>query len=102
MISQQIKRQKTPLFGTRRALTSAGDTKMTVLLVLATFLVFIVLDYALNRNRAIATAPALAPQSIAAAIGGDYVGGFHVPENVAYHPGHSWLVRERKNVVRIG
>ena len=75
---------------------------MTVLLVLATFLVFIVLDYALNRNRAIATSPAVAPQPMAAAIGGDYVGGFHVPENVAYHPGHSWLVRERKNVVRIG
>ncbi len=75
---------------------------MTVLLVLATFLVFIVLDYALNRNRAIATSPAVAPQPIPASIGGDYVGGFHVPENVAYHPGHSWLVRERKNVVRIG
>ncbi len=75
---------------------------MTVLLVLATFLVFIVLDYALNRNRAITTSPAVAPQPIPASIGGDYVGGFHVPENVAYHPGHSWLVRERKNVVRIG
>ena len=75
---------------------------MTVLLVLATFLVFIVLDYALNRNRAITTAPAVAPQPAAASAGGDYVGGFHVPENVAYHPGHSWLVRERKNVVRIG
>ena len=32
---------------------------MTVILVLATFLVFIVLDYALNRRKAVATAPAL-------------------------------------------
>jgi glycine cleavage system H protein len=75
---------------------------MTVLLVLATFLVFIVLDYAMNRNKAMATAPAVSPVPVPAAIGGDFVGGFHVPENVGYHPGHSWLVRERKNVVRIG
>lgn len=75
---------------------------MTVLLVLATFLVFIVLDYVLNRNKAIATAPAEAAHPVPAVIGGDFVSGFHVPESVGYHPGHSWLLRERKNVVRIG
>jgi glycine cleavage system H protein len=75
---------------------------MTVLLVLATFLVFIVLDYAMNRNKAIATAPAESPQTVPAVVAGEFIGGFHVPENVGYHPGHSWLVRERKNVVRIG
>jgi len=75
---------------------------MTVLLVLATFLVFIVLDYALNHNKVVATVPVEAPRPVPAAIGGDIVAGFHVPETVSYHPGHSWLVRERKNVVRIG
>jgi glycine cleavage system H lipoate-binding protein len=76
---------------------------MTVLLVLATFLVFIVLDYAMNRKRVLVLAPAEAPRaSVPAAIGGDYVNGFHVPETVGYHSGHSWLVRERKNVVRVG
>ena len=35
-------------------------------------------------------------------MGGDYVDGFLVPENLSYHSGHSWLVRERKNVVRVG
>lgn len=75
---------------------------MTVLLVLATFLVFIVLDYAMNRNKQAAVAPAVAPQPVAAAIGGDFVGGFHVPTSLGYHPGHSWMVRERKNVVRVG
>jgi glycine cleavage system H protein len=79
----------------------AGDTNMTVLLVLATFLVFIVLDYAMNRNRAITAAPVVA-QPAPASIGADFVVGFHVPENRNYHPGHSWLVRERKNVVRVG
>jgi glycine cleavage system H protein len=78
---------------------------MTVLLVLATFLVLIVLDYALNRRKVMATVPvetanAIAPASMLPA--GDFVGGFHTPDNLSYHPGHSWLVRERKNVVRIG
>lgn len=75
---------------------------MTVLLVLATFLVFIVLDYALNRRKAIATVPVEAAKTAPALIGGGYVDGFQVPETVSYHSGHSWLMRERKNVVRVG
>jgi glycine cleavage system H protein len=75
---------------------------MTVLLVLATFLVFIVLDYAMNRNKRLAVAPVAAQEAVPALAGGDFVGGFHVPETLAYHPGHSWMMRERKNVVRIG
>src|SRR5512147_496772 len=76
---------------------------MTVILVLITFLAFIVLDYVLNRRKAMAVAPvaAEATRPVAAAAG-EYVDGFLVPESVGYHPGHSWLVRERKNVVRIG
>jgi glycine cleavage system H protein len=73
---------------------------MTVLLVLGTFLVFIVLDYAMNRNKVMAMAPAAS--QIPVPVVGDFVSGFHVPENVSYHAGHSWLVRERKNVVRVG
>jgi glycine cleavage system H protein len=30
------------------------------------------------------------------------VDGFLVPEKLSYHPGHAWLMRERKNVVRVG
>jgi len=75
---------------------------MTVLLVLATFLVFIVLDYAINRRKVMHAVSAPAPQAVPASLGGDYVDGFLVPSNVSYHPGHSWLVRERKNVVRVG
>src|SRR5579864_920801 len=74
---------------------------MTVLLVLATFLVFIVLDYFMHRQREVATV-AVVPRTMPAASGREYVGGFLVPENLSYHPGHSWLVRERKNVVRVG
>lgn len=75
---------------------------MTVLLVLATFLVFIVLDYALNRRKVLATVPVAASQPATVALAGEYVSGFHVPENLCYHPGHTWFARERKNVVRVG
>ena len=75
---------------------------MTVLMVLGTFLVFIVLDYSLNRRKAMQMVPAEARTAAAARIGSDYVDGFLVPESVSYHSGHSWLVRERQNVVRVG
>jgi len=79
-----------------------GWINMTVLLVLATFLVFIVLDYLMNRQRAVATVAVGVSRELPSATGREYVGGFLVPENLSYHPGHSWLVRERKNVVRVG
>jgi glycine cleavage system H protein len=75
---------------------------MTAILVLATFLVFIVLDYLLNRRKVMATVAVDAPRTVPAQAGGDYVDGFLVPEKLSYHPGHSWLMRERKNVVRVG
>jgi glycine cleavage system H protein len=74
---------------------------MTVILVLATFLVFVVVDYAMNRRKVMATVPA-ERTPVPVSIGGDYVDGFLVPGHISYHPGHSWLVRERKNVVRVG
>lgn len=75
---------------------------MTVPLVLATFLAFIVLDYFLNRRKAMKTVMVEAPKAVPAAFGGEYVDGFHLPENLSYNPGHSWMVRERKNVLRVG
>jgi len=75
---------------------------MTVLLVLGTFLVFIVLDYALNRRKALQTVAAEAHSAVVARYAGEYVDGFLVPQAVSYHSGHSWLVRERQNVVRVG
>jgi glycine cleavage system H protein len=74
---------------------------MTVILVLFTFLLFIVLDYALNRKKAIATVP-MESHELVPAVFGDYVGGFHIPEALSYHSGHCWLTRERKSMVRVG
>jgi glycine cleavage system H lipoate-binding protein len=75
---------------------------MAVVLVLATFLVFVVLDYVLNRRTAVHTAAAVAPKPAPAVTVGDYVDGFLVSDRVGYHPGHSWVMRERKNVMRVG
>jgi glycine cleavage system H protein len=75
---------------------------MTVLLVLATFLGFIVLDYVLNRRKAPIPVAGETPKAVPAMFGGDYVEGFKTPEDITYHPGHAWLMRERKNLVRVG
>ena len=75
---------------------------MTVILVLACFVVFIVVDYLLHRSDPIATVPVQKPEPAATNWGADYVDGFLVPRSLSYHSGHSWLVRERKNVVRVG
>jgi len=74
---------------------------MTVILVLGTFVLFIALDYVLNRKKAIRTVPAESA-ALVDSPAGDFVTGFHTPDNLAYHPGHSWLMRERKNMVRVG
>jgi glycine cleavage system H protein len=81
---------------------SKEGATVTVILVLATFLAFIVVDYVLNRRKIVATVPVEAPQAVPASLGGDYIDGFLTPARLAYHPGHSWLARERKNTVRFG
>jgi glycine cleavage system H protein len=73
---------------------------MVVLLVLATFLVFIALDYFLNRGKVVCTVAEV--RTTPPRPGSDYVEGFLVPENLSYHPGHSWLIRERQNTVLVG
>jgi glycine cleavage system H lipoate-binding protein len=74
---------------------------MTVLFVLALFLVFALIDWLVSRGTihvaetAFETPPAELPA-------GEFVYGFHTPSNVRYHAGHGWALRERKNVVRVG
>ena len=74
---------------------------MTVVLVLATFLIFILLDWALNRKKVMVTASAPARET-SPGLAPSYVEGFLVPEQMAYHPGHGWALRERRNLVRVG
>ncbi len=74
---------------------------MAVILVICTFVVFIVIDAILTRRKAAVHVAVRAEEAKAETVG-SYVEGFLVPEKLQYHAGHSWLLRERKNVVRVG
>src|ERR1700690_1531403 len=77
---------------------------MTVLLVLFTFAAFLLIDH--FRSRHAVKQPALqvsAPkQDAAPRLQPALVGGFEVPENLRYHPGHTWALSESPNLVRVG
>ena len=74
---------------------------MTVILVLSTFVVFILIDFVLSRNKVVQTEEEYAVSG-AAALDPNYVEGFLVPDKLQYHPGHSWVMRERKRLARVG
>jgi len=77
---------------------------MTVLLVLFTFGIFLLIDY--FRTRHAAVRPALqvskAEEAAVPRLQPALVGGFAVPENLRYHPGHTWALSESPNLVRVG
>jgi glycine cleavage system H lipoate-binding protein len=77
---------------------------MTVLLVLFTFAAFLLIDY--FRTRHAVVKPALqvgaAKELAAPRLQPALVGGFEVPENLRYHPGHTWALSESPNLVRVG
>ena len=77
---------------------------MFIMLVLLTFVAGILLDHFLTRRKILVLdAPksrnreAAAPKLIA-----DVIGGFTLPENLRYHPGHTWAVAEAQELVRVG
>lgn len=73
---------------------------MTVLLLLGTFLAFALVDYLLNRKKIVKIAPE--HSAVAADAGHDYIDGFLVPDRLRYHPGHTWVMTERKHLARVG
>jgi glycine cleavage system H protein len=77
---------------------------MVVLLVLFTFVTFLLIDY--FRTRHAAVEPALQVAGVRDAsvprLQPALVGGFEVPENLRYHPGHTWALSESPNLVRVG
>jgi glycine cleavage system H lipoate-binding protein len=79
---------------------------MTVLLVLATFALFLTIDYFYSKSKqpAVQAVPALRKQHGVAAptLKPNMVGGFAVPDKLRYHPGHTWALSESPNLVRIG
>jgi glycine cleavage system H protein len=72
---------------------------MTVILVVLTFAAFLLIDH-FHSKKSVVVQPILVkakretPPSL--------VGGFRVPENLRYHPGHTWALSESPNLVRVG
>jgi glycine cleavage system H protein len=79
---------------------------MTVLLVLATFAIFLTIDYFYSKAKhpVLQVAPAISRTAGAALPRPrpSLIGGFSVPDNLRYHPGHTWALSESPNFVRIG
>src|SRR5664279_4293714 len=79
---------------------------MTVLLVLATFAIFLTIDFFYSKAKypVMQVAPAMSKVEGAALprLRPSIVGGFSVPDNLRYHPGHTWALSESPNLVRIG
>jgi glycine cleavage system H lipoate-binding protein len=77
---------------------------MTVLLVLFFFATFLLIDYFRNRHAIVRPALQVAPAKHDALprLQPALVGGFAVPENLRYHPGHTWALSESPNLVRVG
>jgi len=76
---------------------------MTVILVLLTFTIFLLIDYFYSKKPVLVKAAArTAERAKAQPAIPSLVGGFRVPENVSYHPGHTWALSESPNLVRVG
>ena len=78
---------------------------MTVILVLFTFVTFLVIDYFLSRKKIPVFAEQHRPVRREAEMPrplANLVNGFLVPEHVRFHPGHSWALSESPNLVRVG
>jgi len=78
---------------------------MVAALVVTTFVLFVAVDFYLQRR---------SPQPVAERLAGEIspddqvsfplnvVGGFKVPAHLSYHPGHAWVMKESSQVVRVG
>jgi len=81
---------------------------MTVLLVVAMFAIFLTIDYVRNRKRV--TEPVsrteekilIQKDRVPVGLQPSYVCGFALPENLRYHPGHTWALEESPTLVRVG
>lgn len=62
---------------------------MTVLFVIATFLVFVLIDYVSRRGVSDARVPEPLPDT--AGVEPVWVAGYQLPESLHYHRGHTWV-----------
>ena len=75
---------------------------MAVLLVLATFMVFILIDFFLSRKNK-ATGTTISEQTpTVPMLSAASIEGVMLPDQLRYHPGHTWLFEERPQLARVG
>ncbi len=74
---------------------------MTVLLVLATFVIFLTIDHFYSKRTVRAVQPVLSAEPLRRPQP-NIVSGFLLPETLRYHPGHTWAQSEGPKLVRTG
>jgi glycine cleavage system H protein len=74
---------------------------MPVILVLATFLVFIAIDFFLSRKKVVPATATVAPAK-PTLLSSASIEGIMVPDQLRFHPGHMWLHEERPGFSRVG
>ncbi len=76
---------------------------MVAIMVLATFIIFVLVDFYLQRRKPQAVVEVrAAAEPEGAAIPLSVVSGFKLPAHLSYHPGHTWAMQEGRQMVRIG
>lgn len=74
---------------------------MTVILVLFTFILFLLIDYFMSGKKvAVTETKVTAKPVLLPAL--DLIDGFHFPANLSYHLGHTWALGESPSQVRVG
>jgi len=75
---------------------------MTVILLIATFAIFIAIDY-MRKGKQVPKAVEEMPEAASVPrLMPSYVAGFDLPDNCRYHPGHTWALQESPSLVRVG
>jgi glycine cleavage system H protein len=75
---------------------------MTVLLVLLTFVTFLLIDHFHSRKQVAQPVLQVAKREASPRLAPSLVGGFQVPDKLRFHPGHTWALSEGPSLVRIG
>ena len=75
---------------------------MTVLLVLLTFVTFLLIDHFHSRKVVVQPAVQAAKREAPPRLAPSLVGGLQAPEKLRYHPGHTWALSESPSLVRVG
>ena len=75
---------------------------MTVLLVLFTFVTFLLIDHFYSQRRVVVQPALQMARREAPRLAPSLVSGFEVRDNLRYHPGHTWALSESPALVRVG